>query len=61
MSQQPKPKQKKPLSVRVGRGALNVHGIFSYIFLYAPILLLVVFSFNDSRFAAAAWKGFTFR
>lgn len=61
MNRQPKPNQKKPLSVRIGRGALNLHGIFSYIFLYAPILLLVVFSFNDSRFAAAAWKGFTFR
>ena len=31
-----------------------------YGFLYAPILLLVVFSFNDSRFTSE-WHGFTLR
>ncbi len=30
-----------------------------YIFLHAPLLVLVLFSFNDSKFAV--WKGFTFR
>lgn len=30
-----------------------------YIFLHAPLLVLVIFSFNDSKFAV--WKGFTFR
>lgn len=30
------------------------------IFLYLPILLLIVYSFNESRFAAE-WKGFTFK
>lgn len=56
-----KPERKKPLAVRLGRTTMTIHGVFSYIFLYAPILLLVVFSFNNSKFAAAAWKGFTLK
>ena len=31
-----------------------------YVFLYTPILVLIVFSFNDSRFTAE-WSGFTTR
>ena len=31
-----------------------------YVFLYAPIVLLVLFSFNDSRFTSE-WHGFTLR
>ena len=31
----------------------------SFLFLYAPILVLVVFSFNDSK-SKAVWAGFTF-
>lgn len=31
-----------------------------YLFLHLPILVLVVFSFNDSKFSAE-WKGFTWR
>lgn len=54
-------KRKQPISQRLGRFSMNVHGIFSYIFLYAPILLLVVYSFNNSKFAASTWKGFTFK
>ncbi|GAB4430032.1 MAG: ABC transporter permease [Anaerolineales bacterium] len=46
--------------MRFGRHVLSAHGVLSYIFLYAPILILVVFSFNASKFASAAWKGFTF-
>ena len=53
--------RRKPLSLRIGGKVLTVHGIISYIFLYAPIVLLIIFSFNDSRFASANWKGFTFR
>jgi spermidine/putrescine transport system permease protein len=33
---------------------------FVYLFLYAPIVVLVVFSFNDSRFTAQ-WEGATLR
>jgi spermidine/putrescine transport system permease protein len=31
-----------------------------YLFLYLPLAVLVVYSFNDSRYAAG-WKGFTFQ
>lgn len=37
---------------------LTVHGVAGYLFLYLPIVILVVFSFNVSRYAAA-WRGFT--
>ncbi len=57
----PKKSPHKPLATRLGRKLLTVHGILSYIFLYAPIVLLIIFSFNDSRFASAKWEGFSFR
>ncbi|MGH2526447.1 MAG: ABC transporter permease, partial [Actinomycetota bacterium] len=31
------------------------------VFLYAPIVILVVFSFNDRVFVSFPWQGFTFR
>ena len=34
-------------------------GIAAYVFLYAPLVLVVVYSFNDSRLNAQ-WVGFTF-
>ncbi len=37
---------------------LALHGVFGYVFLYAPIVILVIFSFNASRFASD-WQGFT--
>jgi spermidine/putrescine transport system permease protein len=52
--------KKQPRMFRLGRRVMTLHGLISYFFLYAPILILVVFSFNASRFASAAWKGFTF-
>ncbi|MCR4408046.1 MAG: ABC transporter permease [Anaerolineae bacterium] len=39
---------------------LTAHGLGGYLFLYLPIFILIVFSFNDSRYAAA-WRGFTTR
>jgi spermidine/putrescine transport system permease protein len=35
-------------------------GIFGYLFLYAPIVVLVIFSFNASRFVTT-WDGFSLR
>jgi spermidine/putrescine transport system permease protein len=52
--------KKQPRILRLGQRVMTVHGLLSYFFLYAPILILVVFSLNASRFASAAWKGFTF-
>ena len=39
---------------------LTAHGVAGYIFLYLPIIILVIFSFNASRYAVA-WRGFTLR
>jgi spermidine/putrescine transport system permease protein len=43
---------------RLGNLALNGYGILGYLFLYLPILIVVIFSFNDSR-STAQWSGFT--
>lgn len=56
----------KPKVVRKKRSnwqnkLLGAHGLFSYLFLYLPIVILVVFSFNASRYAGGAWRGFTLR
>ena len=50
---------RKPVSI--GKRAMTLHGILSYVFLYAPILILVVFSFNSSKFVTATWSGFTLK
>ncbi len=51
----------RPISRRLGSLLLGGHGLLSYAFLYAPIVILIIFSFNASKFASAAWKGFTFK
>ena len=40
-------------------GLLSGYGIFYVVFLYGPVLLLPMFSFNNSIFAAFPLKGFT--
>jgi spermidine/putrescine transport system permease protein len=45
---------------RLIRTGITAGGVFGYIFLYAPILILIVFSFNSSRFVSA-WESFSFR
>ncbi len=45
---------------RLVQAAITGSGIFGYLFLYAPILILVIFSFNSSRFVTA-WEGFSLR
>ncbi|RME49784.1 MAG: hypothetical protein D6796_04380, partial [Caldilineae bacterium] len=47
--------------LRIGRRVLTLHGLLSYLFLYAPMVILLVLSFNNSRFAAGTWKGFTLK
>ena len=42
---------------RVPRGVMVAAGLV-YVFLHAPLVALMVFSFNDSKFAAT-WTGFT--
>lgn len=38
---------------------LALHGIIGYLFLYLPIFILVLYSFNASRYASGPWMGFT--
>jgi spermidine/putrescine transport system permease protein len=45
---------------RLVRAGITASGIWGYFFLWAPILILVVFSFNSSRFVST-WAGFSFR
>jgi spermidine/putrescine transport system permease protein len=42
------------------RASFAANGVLGYIFLYAPIIVLVVFSFNASRFVTD-WSGFSLR
>lgn len=45
---------------RIGKIGLLFNPVFNYFFLWAPILLLVIFSFNDSR-SVSVFQGFTTR
>ena len=46
------------LSQRLGTLSLSGYGILGYLFLYLPIIILVIFSFNASR-STAQWAGFS--
>lgn len=43
------------------RIALWVYATVFFVFLYGPLLMIVVLSFNDSRTTGLPWKGFTFQ
>lgn len=45
---------------RIANFSLSTYGLLGYLFFYVPIILLVIFSFNDSR-STALWNGFTMR
>ncbi|ARU02477.1 inner membrane ABC transporter permease protein YdcV [Yoonia vestfoldensis] len=47
-------------SLRKRISALSVYGFFFFAFVYAPILLIVVFSFNANPVNMMIWDGFTF-
>ena len=40
---------------------LTIYGLAFLVFLYAPVLLLPLFSFNDNTFAVFPLRGFTFQ
>jgi spermidine/putrescine transport system permease protein len=44
-----------------GRRSLWVVFGFLVLFLYAPIVILIIFSFNDRSFVSFPWEGFTLR
>jgi spermidine/putrescine transport system permease protein len=50
--------QRDMLTRRVGRFGLVLTPIVSYFFLWAPIVVLTVFSFNNSS-SVSVWQGFT--
>lgn len=39
---------------------LNIYSLIIYLIIYIPIIILIVFSFNDSKINAV-WEGFTFK
>jgi len=45
---------------KIGDKILKGYSLVLYVFLYAPILIMVVYSFNDSRLLAV-WRGFSLR
>lgn len=46
---------------RIAHGLLAANAVGMFVFLYAPIVLLILFSFNDNEHALAVWSGFTLR
>src|SRR3954471_13906017 len=44
---------------RLTRGALSAWALLIYVFLFAPIVLLVVFSFNANRYGTFPFTGWT--
>jgi spermidine/putrescine transport system permease protein len=48
-----------PIYDQTGRASFWLVSVAGYFFLWAPIVLLLVFSFNNSR-SVNAWHGFTF-
>lgn len=52
--------QRDMLIRKIGKFGLFLNPVFSYFFLWAPILVLVIFSFNASR-SVSVFTGFTFK
>ncbi|GIV00585.1 MAG: spermidine/putrescine ABC transporter [Actinomycetota bacterium] len=50
-----------PAVSRGGRRALTAIFALLLLFLYAPIAILIVFSFNDRQLVSFPWQGFTIR
>ena len=45
---------------RIARALLSVYGVAIYLFLFFPIVLLVLFSFNANRYGTFPITGWTF-
>ena len=46
------------LAARLGKGLLGGNALLVFAFLYLPVIILVIFSFNDTR-SVAVWTGFS--
>ena len=42
------------------RALRNIYLTSVYLFLYVPILILIIYSFNDSKYSTN-WQGFTLK
>ena len=59
MTAKDQPLKKVDLWIRsMGKRWLGVHAVLGFAFLYLPIFILIIYSFNASRFNAV-WQGFT--
>lgn len=47
-----------PITKNLGGWLIALQTALGFIFLYAPIIILIIFSFNDSD-SSAVWRGFT--
>jgi len=45
---------------RTAHVLLSANALWMYLFLYVPIALLVIFSFNNATHSLSVWQGFTF-
>jgi spermidine/putrescine transport system permease protein len=45
--------------IRLGPGLLHLYGALFLAFLYGPLILILVYSFNANRINMAIWSGFT--
>jgi spermidine/putrescine transport system permease protein len=50
----------KYLTLRLGHKTLLVYGILFFCFIYAPMLIVFVYSFNANPVNMMSWSGFTF-
>jgi spermidine/putrescine transport system permease protein len=44
---------------RFGRYLLHIYGALFIAFLYGPLLLILIYSFNSNKINMAIWSGFT--
>ena len=49
----------KGRGISMGWGALNSYGVLFLLFLYAPLALIFVYSFNSNSVNMVVWNGFT--
>jgi spermidine/putrescine transport system permease protein len=47
-----------PITKNLGGWLITFETVLGFFFLYAPIIILIIFSFNDSD-SSAVWRGFT--
>lgn len=49
---------KRKIKKKLFNGLFNAYGVLIYVFMYIPVVVMIAFSFNDSK-NNTVWKGFT--